>query len=367
MLICHDNRIMSMNAIITEGISKAAVKQVEVPKLAPRSIKVKVLANALNPTDWKHLDYVGHVGSTVGSDFVGTVVEKAPDAGTSVQVGDRVAGCVHGGWEEGVGAFADYVVTVPEAVVAVPEAMKTEEAAGLGVAGFTALFGLFQDKHLGLPEPTSTTVPPVDPKLKVLVWSGASSVGQFVIQLARLIGAYVIVTASKKHEAWLKSLGAAEVHDYADAETPKRIADAHPDIKHAFDTYSMNGSQETIAGILTKEEENRIVSILSVDEARVKQVNPKSKATFLILYTVYGKRTEIFGAVFEEDYCKQDAEYLPKLCSGKDGLFYKLLSSGAVKPNRTSVQSGGFSGMFQGLDAMRQNKVSGEKLVYPHA
>ena len=107
---------MSMNAIITEGISKAAVKQVEVPKLAPRSIKVKVLANALNPTDWKHLDYVGHVGSTVGSDFVGTVVEKAPDAGTSVQVGDRVAGCVHGGWEEGVGAFADYVVTVPEAV-----------------------------------------------------------------------------------------------------------------------------------------------------------------------------------------------------------------------------------------------------------
>ena len=177
----------------------------------------------------------------------------------------------------------------------------------------------------------------------------------------------MIVTASKKHEAWLKSLGAAEVHDYADAETPKRIADAHPDIKHAFDTYSMNGSQETIAGILTKEEENRIVSILSVDEARVKQVNPKSKATFLLLYTVYGKRTEIFGAVFEEDYCKQDAEYLPKLCSGKDGLFYKLLSSGVVKPNRTSVQSGGFSGMFQGMDAMRQNKVSGEKLVYPHA
>ena len=54
MLICQDNRIMSMNAIITQGISNAAIKQVEVPKLAPRSIKVKVLANALNPTDWKH-------------------------------------------------------------------------------------------------------------------------------------------------------------------------------------------------------------------------------------------------------------------------------------------------------------------------
>ena len=70
MLTPVSNRIMSMNAIITQGISNAAIKQVEVPKLAPRSIKVKVLANALNPTDWKHLDYVGRAGTTVGSDFV---------------------------------------------------------------------------------------------------------------------------------------------------------------------------------------------------------------------------------------------------------------------------------------------------------
>ena len=68
MLVCLINRIMSMNAIITQGISNAAIKQVDVPKLAPRSIKVKVLANALNPTDWKHLDYVGRAGTTVGSD-----------------------------------------------------------------------------------------------------------------------------------------------------------------------------------------------------------------------------------------------------------------------------------------------------------
>ena len=357
----------SMNAVIVQGLSNAAVKQVDVPRLAPGTIKVKVLANALNPTDWKHLDYIGHVGSTAGSDFVGTVVEKAPDAGTTIQVGDRVAGCVHGGWEVGVGSFADYLVTVPEGVVVVPDAMKSEEAAGLGVGGYTALFGLFQDKHLGLPEPTSMNVPPVDPKLKVLVWSGASSVGQFAIQLARLIGAYVIVTASKKHEAWLKSLGASEVHDYADAETPKRISDAHPDLKYAFDTYSANDSQALIASILTKTEESKIVSILPFDEARVKEANPKTKVTYLLLYTVSGERTELFGGVFEEDYCKQDAQYMAKMASGKNGLYYKVLSSGVVKPNRTSVQSGGLSGVFQGMDAMRQNKVSGEKLVYPHA
>merc|ERR1712130_593786 len=354
------NRIMSMNAIITEGISKAAIKQVDVPKLAPRSIKVKVLANALNPTDWKHLDYVGRAGTTVGSDFVGTVVEKAPDAGTSVQVGDRVAGCVHGGWEEGVGAFADYVVTVPEAVVAVPEAMKTEEAAGLGVAGFTALFGLFQDKHLGLPEPTSTELPPVDPKLKVLVWSGASSVGQFVIQVARAIGAYVIVTASAKHLDWLKSLGASEVYEYSNSETPKRIAEAHPDLKYAFDTYSMNGSQAACAASMSKTEAGKIVSLLPFDHGAVTEANPMAKCTFLLLYTISGQRTQIFSADFSEEYCKEDAKYMTVAARGKDGLFYRLLSSGLVKPNRTSPQTGGLSGILSVLDLMRHNKVSGE-------
>ena len=176
-------------------------------------------------------------------------------------------------------------MTLPEYVVAVPDSMSDEEASGLGVAGVTAIFGLFQNKHLSLPEPSGTELPPVDPKLKVLVWSGASSVGQFVIQMARAIGAYVIVTASAKHLDWLKSLGASEVYEYSNSETPKRIAEAHPDLKYAFDTYSMNGSQAACAASMSKTEAGKIVSILPFDHGTVTEANPMAKCTFLLLYT----------------------------------------------------------------------------------
>ena len=353
-----------MEAVIVDGKSAASVKHVEAPKLQPRSILVRVQCIALNPTDWKHLDFYGKEGTTLGSDFMGTVIEKAPDAGTNVKVGDRVAGMVHGGWEVGVGAFAQYVVTLPEYVVAVPDSMSDEEASGLGVAGITAIFGLFQNKHLSLPEPSGTELPPVDPKLKVLVWSGASSVGQFVIQMARAIGAYVIVTASAKHLDWLKSLGASEVYEYSNSETPKRIAEAHPDLKYAFDTYSMNGSQAACAASMSKTEAGKIVSLLPFDHGAVTEANPMAKCTFLLLYTISGQRTQIFSADFSEEYCKEDAKYMTVAASGKDGLFYRLLSSGLVKPNRTSPQTGGLSGILSGLDRLRHNKVSGEKLVY---
>ena len=353
-----------MEAVIVDGKSAASVKHVEAPKLQPRSILVRVQCNALNPTDWKHLDYFGKQGATLGFDFMGTVIEKAPDAGTSVKVGNRVAGFLHGGWDAGVGAFAQYVVTMPEYVVAVPGSMSDEEASGLCVAGITAIFGLFQNKQLGLPEPSGTELPPVDPKLKVLVWSGASSVGQFVIQMARAIGAYVIVTASAKHLDWLKSLGASEVYEYSNSETPKRIAEAHPDLKYAFDTYSMNGSQAACAASMSKTEAGKIVSILPFDHGAVTEANPMAKCTLFLLPSVSFMGIRTFSAEFKPYYCQEDAKYIVHVGSGQDGLFYRLLSSGLVKPNRTSPQTGGLSGSLSGLDLMRHNKVSGEKLVY---
>ena len=106
------------------------------------------------------------------------------------------------------------------------------------------------------------------------------------------------------------------------------------------------------------------MSILPFDHGAVTEANPMAKCTFLLLYTISGQRTQIFSADFSEEYCKEDAKYMIRAASGKDGLFYRLLSSGLVKPNRTSPQTGGLSGSLSGLDLMRHNKVSGEKLVY---
>lgn len=352
-----------MKALIVDGKSAASVQTVETPKPGPGQILVKVAANALNPTDWKHLDFFGLEGTTVGSDFIGTVVDKGAEAGNTVEIGERVAGCVHGAYERGVGAFAEYLVTDPGTVTSVPDSISNVDGAGLGVGGFTALFGLFQPKHLGLPPPSSGSLPDVDPKRKVLVWSGASSVGQFAIQAARAAGAYVIVTASPKNHSWLQSLGAAEAYDYADAETPAKIAAAHPDLAYAFDTRSEKGSQEACASALSKQG-SKLVCILPFNPQSLAEANPKVKATFLLLYTTSGQRTELFSAVYDEAYCQEDFRYMREMASGKRGLLYQLLASGLVRPNRSTLQSGGLDAILEGLDRLRQGKVSGEKLIY---
>lgn len=352
-----------MKALIVDGKSAASVKTVETPKPGPGQILVKVVANALNPTDWKHLDFFGIEGSTLGSDFIGTVVDKDAHAGDVVNKGDRVAGCVHGGYERGMGAFAEYLVTYPGAVTVVPDSISDVEGAGLGVGGFTALFGLFQPKHLGLPVPPIHSVPEVNPKLKVLVWSGASSVGQFAIQAARATGAYVITTASLKNHEWMKSLGASEAYDYADAETPAKIAAAHPDLQYAFDTRSEQGSQEACARALSQDG-GKLVCLLPFNPTTVAEANPKVTVTFLLLYTASGQRTELFSATFDEAYCQEDMHYMQKMASGKQGLMYQLLSAGVLRPNRSFPQSGGLEAILSGLDRMRKGQVSGEKLIY---
>ncbi|WFD20471.1 hypothetical protein MCAP1_002715 [Malassezia caprae] len=352
-----------MKALIVDGKSAASIKTVDTPKPGPDQILVKVTANALNPTDWKHLDYFGIEGATLGSDFIGTVVDKDASAGNVVEIGERVAGCVHGGYSRGMGAFAEYLVTYPGFVTTVPDSISDTDGAGLGVGGFTALFGLFQPKHLGLPAPPRGPQPEVDPKRKVLVWSGASSVGQFTIQAARAAGAYVIVTASPKNHDWLKSLGAAEAYDYADAETPAKIAAAHPDLAYAYDTRSEQGSQEACASALSKEG-GKVVCLLPFNAKTVAEANPKVTTTFLLLYTTSGQRTQMFSADFDEAYCQADLRYMQEMASGKQGLMYEMLSSGKLQPNRSFVQEGGLDKILAGLDRLRNGQVSGEKLIY---
>jgi hypothetical protein len=43
----------------------------------------------------------------------------------------------------------------------------------------------------------------------------------------------------------------------------------------------------------------------------------------------------------------------------------KLLWQGRIRPHPQSVRRGGWSGVLDGLQEMREGKVSGVKLVYP--
>jgi NADPH:quinone reductase-like Zn-dependent oxidoreductase len=163
-------------------------------------------------------------GKVVGCDVAGIIV----DAKDKSLIGKRVrslyqfglilqvAAVVHGGFEEGNGAYGEYVKAYKDLSIPLPDNMSFEAGATLPLASATAALVIFQKLEFPLPGSGTKDVP-------FLVWGGASSVGMYAIQFATLAGATVIATASKDNHELLKSLGAKYTFDYKDADVIEQI------------------------------------------------------------------------------------------------------------------------------------------------
>ena len=145
------------------------------------------------------------------------------------------------------GAFAEYVVAESElGIVQIPESWSFEEAAQLGIAPFTAMQCLHET--LELPSPFDARS---GPQRSILIWGGASSVGQYAIQFAKLGGFRVITTASPKNFDLVKGLGADEVFDYRDESVVANIRAATGNaLDIAFDTISEGTTPEQVTGAI---------------------------------------------------------------------------------------------------------------------
>ena len=170
-------------AIVMEGEKTAkVVHDRPIPKLRNGYLLVKVVAIALNPTDWKHIDFQNTPGSLSGCDYAGVVEEVGAGYSKEWKVGDRICGAVHGGNSMQLedGAFAEHIVAKADLQMKLPEHMSFEEGATLGVGIGTCGMGLFQ--RMGLNLPTSPTNKP-EP---VLIYGGSSATGTLGIQFAKL-------------------------------------------------------------------------------------------------------------------------------------------------------------------------------------
>lgn len=89
-------RMATVRAIVVPEVKKATVQDVPIPKLRDEWVLVRVKAIALNPSDWKHIDYgAADAGCRVGCDYAG-VVEDVGSQVAKFKKGDRIAGLVHG-------------------------------------------------------------------------------------------------------------------------------------------------------------------------------------------------------------------------------------------------------------------------------
>ncbi|KAH7015964.1 putative zinc-binding oxidoreductase ToxD [Macrophomina phaseolina] len=344
-----------MKAIKIQGPGKAAVVDAPIPQLRPDRILVKTVAVALNPTDWKHIDYLpGTDGCTDGCDFAGVVEEVGADVAT-LKKGDRIAGWVHGGniSNKEDGAFAEYVAAKDGIVLKIPEGVSFEEAATLGLGLSTIGQGLYQ--ALGLPLPSQ----PSKERFPVLVYGGSSATGALAIQFAKLSGLEVITTCSPHNFDMVKALGADAVFDY---NSPTVGADIrkHTSNKlyHVFDCIAEGNASQICADALSDDTATKKAkySALLTSECPRKDV----ESTFSLAYTAFGEAfTKPLGPG-NFPAMKEHYEFDKKFWK----LSEQLLAEGKFKVHRPDIRAGGLEGVLHGLDELRQHKVSGKKLVY---
>jgi NADPH:quinone reductase-like Zn-dependent oxidoreductase len=198
-----------MRGIAYDRFGGADVLQVRddlpTPPVGPDTVLVRPKAAGVNPVDLAIREgrlagaFPHHFPIIPGWELSGVVQEAGPAAESSP--GDEVVAYVRRDdvqW----GATAELVPVPQRCVGPKPSSLSFAEAGALPLAGLTAYQAL--SWFLGVEEGD-----------RVLITRGSGGVGTFAIQIAVALGATVVTTASARNEGYVRSLGAAEVHDPA--------------------------------------------------------------------------------------------------------------------------------------------------------
>ena len=205
-----------------------AFNEVSKPAVQATDILIEVKAAAINPIDKSII--LGNLQgllpipfpSTSAYDVSGIVVEKGDDV-SNFEIGDLVYSRVP---QEQMGTIAEYVAVTSEAVSKKPGNISFEEAAGIPLAGLTAL--------------QSLELAGIKANDRILIHAGSGGVGSLAIQYAKAKGAYVYTTTSTENVQWVKELGADRVIDYK-TEDYKTIV---KDVDVVYDTLGQKYTSE---------------------------------------------------------------------------------------------------------------------------
>jgi len=185
----------------------------DIPRPVPKPFQllVRVRAAGLNRADLAAARGRGghvNVGATVGLDWAGEVVESGNEAKGGFKPGDRVM-CA------GAGGYTEYAVCDWGRVVPVPDEMSFEDAATLPVA-------------LGTMHDALVTNGRLKPGQSVLVQGASSGVGLMALQIAKLLGAKLVIGTSTNpdRQARLKEFGADLAIDTRDPNWPDIVLKA---------------------------------------------------------------------------------------------------------------------------------------------
>lgn len=112
----------------------------------------------------------------------------------------------------GSGSYAEFIAVQLDLVSHMPNNISYEEAASIPLAGLTAWQSLVDYAKIKEND-------------RVFIHAGAGGVGSLAIQIAKLFGAFVATTASRKNKEFLQSLGADLVIDYKKDKFEELVSD----------------------------------------------------------------------------------------------------------------------------------------------
>ncbi|KAH7010627.1 chaperonin 10-like protein [Microdochium trichocladiopsis] len=338
-------------AIQIKAAGKAElVTDAPLPELRDDHILVKTAAVALNPTDWKHIDFLASPGAIVGCDYSGTVQAVGAAVRNGFKPGDRVMGMIHGSNHSNHqdGGFAEYVTAKGDTQMRIPVGMSFEAAATLGAGIITLGQALYQSLGLPLPdEPAKAAFP-------VLIYGGSTATGSLAIQFAKLSGLEVVTTCSPRHNDFVRGVGADHVFDYNSPQCAADIQKATDNqLQFAFDT------------VATEDTAKICVDAFGTGGGKYTSLSPIPK---LQRDDVVNLNTMAFTAVGEAFHIgdlsvpavPEEYAFAVKFVR----LAQELLTQGRIKAHPFEVRDGGLEGALSGLQEMREGKISGKKLVY---
>ncbi|KAG9200610.1 hypothetical protein G6514_006788 [Epicoccum nigrum] len=179
--------------------------------LSPGTYLIRVHSASLNPVDYKlpELPLIGRLAipkpAIPGLDFSGTIVLSTPSS--RLEPGTRVFGKLEP--KQQFGSLGEYIVGSAEGTVAIPEGLGMEEASALGVCGLVTYQALSWNVRSGM---------------RVLVNGGSGGTGTFAVQIAKALGAEVVVTCSGANAQLCRDLGADHAIDYRTSNVPALLS-----------------------------------------------------------------------------------------------------------------------------------------------
>jgi NADPH:quinone reductase-like Zn-dependent oxidoreductase len=354
--------------------SRLQVLQVETPIPTLNEALIHVEWTASTPLDLHQAD--GHLLVTppqvLGDGVAGTVISVGPDA-KRLKPGDKVFGFTWRSQKEK--AHQKYACAAENLLAILPEGFTMQEAVTLGNNFVTAYHTLVMDLGFEFPWPKPNDFVPNNQHAPVLIWGGASSVGQYAIQLLKYFGhTQILTTASPRNHELLTNYGATKCFDYNEPDVVEQI------LEYAV-SLPPNSNQDATT--------SNIPSILDCIGSAAHSISPLThiaqphSTIAILLPVILTPSTATTPPTYSMDVSRSSFPWSPNVTAiGVRTHFYlnnsfhaehlqptimpEMLRRGIVKPNRVRIVEGEtmLERAERALGLLREGGVSGERLVW---